>query len=57
MAEKDHIAVFLPTPLVARIDTVAVGEMRSRANATRWLVEQALCQRESAEATGPVQAS
>jgi metal-responsive CopG/Arc/MetJ family transcriptional regulator len=47
--EKEHIAIYLPTPLVARIDTVASSELRSRANTTRWLVEQALRQREAVE--------
>jgi metal-responsive CopG/Arc/MetJ family transcriptional regulator len=47
--EKEHIAVYLPTPLVARIDTVASDELRSRANTVRWLVEQALQRREPVE--------
>jgi metal-responsive CopG/Arc/MetJ family transcriptional regulator len=48
--EKEHIAVYLPTPLVARVDGVASSEMRSRANTVRWLVKQALQRRESVDA-------
>jgi hypothetical protein len=39
-------------PIVARIDGVAHAEMRTRTNATAWLVSQALRSRELAEAEG-----
>jgi hypothetical protein len=45
--EKQHIPVYLPTPLVAKIDGVAHAEMRTRTNATAWLLTQALRSRES----------
>ena len=47
MAEREHIPVYLPTPLVAKIDGVASSEMSSRTNATAWLLTQALRSRES----------
>jgi predicted transcriptional regulator len=44
------VAVHLPPELIKRVDVVARGEMRSRTNATRWLLEQALRERESVDA-------
>jgi hypothetical protein len=55
--EKEHIAIYLPTPLVARIDGVAHAEMRSRTNATAWLLAQALQHREAVEVAEPAEAS
>jgi hypothetical protein len=55
--EKQHIPVYLPTPLVAKIDGVAHAEMRTRTNATAWLVAQALRSRELAEAEARSEAS
>jgi hypothetical protein len=52
-----HIPVYLPTPLVAKIDGVAHAEMRTRTNATAWLVAQALRSRELAEAEARSEAS
>jgi metal-responsive CopG/Arc/MetJ family transcriptional regulator len=46
--EKEHIAVYLPRELAERLDAVATTELRSRTNATRWLLEQALREREPA---------
>jgi metal-responsive CopG/Arc/MetJ family transcriptional regulator len=46
----------LPAPLVERIDAVASAEMRSRSNATRWLLSQALEQREPVEVVEPAEA-
>jgi metal-responsive CopG/Arc/MetJ family transcriptional regulator len=44
--DKQHIPIYVPAPLVERIDAVASAEMRSRSNTTRWLLSQALEQRE-----------
>ena len=46
--EKEHIAIYLPAELVAKVDTVAHDEMRSRTNAARWLLSRALRDREPA---------
>jgi hypothetical protein len=43
------VAVYLPKPLIERLDAVAHDELRSRTNATRWLLEQALRDREPVE--------
>jgi hypothetical protein len=55
--EKQHIPIYLPTAIVARIDGVAHAEMRTRTNATAWLVSQALRSRELAEAEARSEAS
>ena len=47
------VAVYLPKPLIERVDAVAHGELRSRTNATRWLLEQALRDREPVEVAEP----
>lgn len=44
------VAVYLPRELAERLDAVAHDELRSRTNATRWLLEQALRDREPAGA-------
>jgi hypothetical protein len=44
--DKEHIAVYLPTPLIAQVDTLAHSELRSRANTVRLLVTEGLRSRE-----------
>jgi metal-responsive CopG/Arc/MetJ family transcriptional regulator len=56
MERSKDSAVYLPAPLVERIDAVASAEMRSRSNATRWLLSQALEQREPVEVVEPAEA-
>jgi metal-responsive CopG/Arc/MetJ family transcriptional regulator len=51
------VAVYLPKPLIERLDAVAHDELRSRTNATRWLLEQALREREPAGVGEPQEAS
>jgi metal-responsive CopG/Arc/MetJ family transcriptional regulator len=46
----DVRVVRLPAELVAEVDAVARAELRSRSNATRWLLERALRDREPAGA-------
>jgi hypothetical protein len=53
MERSKDSAVYLPAPLVAKIDAVASAELRSRANTTRWLLSQALEQREPVEVVEP----
>jgi hypothetical protein len=53
--EREHTAVYLPSPLVAKIDEVAHVEMRSRTNATAWLLSQALRSREPVEVAEPAE--
>jgi metal-responsive CopG/Arc/MetJ family transcriptional regulator len=54
--DKQHIPIYVPAPLVERIDAVASAEMRSRSNTTRWLLSQALEQREPVEVVEPAEA-
>jgi metal-responsive CopG/Arc/MetJ family transcriptional regulator len=46
---EDVAVVRLPRDLIERVDAVAHDELRSRTNATRWLLEQALRDREPAD--------
>jgi len=55
--ERQHIPIYVPTPLVAKIDAIAHDEMRSRTNATAWLLSQALRSREPVEVAEPAEAS
>ena len=55
--DKQHIPIYVPTPLVAKIDAIAHDEMRSRTNATAWLLSQALRSREPVEVAEPAEAS
>ena len=40
------VAVYLPRPLIEKVDAVARDELRSRTNTVRWLVTEALERRE-----------
>lgn len=44
------VAVHLPRELVERVDVVAASELRSRTNAVRWLLDEALQRREPVNA-------
>ena len=43
------VAVYLPRPLIEKVDAVARDELRSRTNTVRWLVTEALERREPAD--------
>jgi len=43
----NDVAVHLSRDLAERLDTVAAEEQRSRANAARWLLDEALRRRET----------
>ena len=48
--------MYLPRELAARLDEAARSEMRSRANAAAWLIEQGLRRREPVEVVEPGEA-
>jgi metal-responsive CopG/Arc/MetJ family transcriptional regulator len=50
------VAVHLPPELVRQVDAVARDELRSRANTVKWLLSQALEQREPVEVVEPAEA-
>ena len=47
----------LPKELVERVDVVAASELRSRTNAVRWLLDEALQRREPVDSAYPREAS
>jgi hypothetical protein len=54
--EREHVAVYVPAELTKRVDAVARAEMRSRTNATAWLLSQPLRGREPVEPVEPAEA-
>jgi hypothetical protein len=53
--ERQHIPIYVPVQIVAQVDRIAHDEMRSRTNATAWLLSQALRSRELVEVSEPAE--